>query len=246
MAIVVGDIHGDLALAKAFLSFRPDQEHVALGDFVDSRDPQTTFEQELACLDLLLGSTAILIWGNHDLAYTREQPWPCHTRFGDTARAAFESSYQAARLCGSLTPVHATADGWLCSHAGISTALTAALPDCPWGGSPSAVASWIVEEFDREFATPRRRQSTAPEGLLGEGPLFSIDWIRGGHDGFGGIFWYDERWETETPPDPRLRQVFGHTRIEGPMSKGAHVNIHIADGWWVFDTKTEELVRLER
>jgi hypothetical protein len=28
------------------------------------------------------------------------------------------------------------------------------------------------------------------------------------------------------------------------MRKGKHVNIHIEDGWWVFDTETEGFVRL--
>ncbi|KAA0894255.1 hypothetical protein [Oryzomonas rubra] len=69
MAIVIGDIHGDLPMAQAFLHYKLETEHVALGDFVDSRDPQVTFDQKLACLDLLLGSGAELLWGNHYLAY---------------------------------------------------------------------------------------------------------------------------------------------------------------------------------
>ena len=38
MAIVVGDIHGDLSMAQAFLSYKPSEIHIALGDLVDSRN----------------------------------------------------------------------------------------------------------------------------------------------------------------------------------------------------------------
>ena len=37
MAIVIGDIHGDAAMARAFLDYHPQEVHVALGDLVDSR-----------------------------------------------------------------------------------------------------------------------------------------------------------------------------------------------------------------
>jgi hypothetical protein len=79
---------------------------------------------------------------------------------------------------------------------------------------------------------------------LEKGPLFYRDWTRGGEDPFGGIFWYDPQWEPSHFPDPRFKQIFGHTKVAGPMRKGNHVNIHIEDGWWVFDTESEGFVRL--
>ncbi|KAB0669037.1 metallophosphoesterase [Oryzomonas sagensis] len=269
MAIVVGDIHGDLAMTRAFLSYKPEAEHVSLGDIVDSRDPLTPFDEELACLDLLLDSDCVLVWGNHDLAYTPERPWGDFTRHGRIndpevqawiddnqylasifeknrelyCRDIFESRYHLARQKDQVKAAHA-AGGWLCTHAGVSTALTAALPSAPWGSAdPSAIASWICEEFEREFATKARpwHESLAH---YGKGPLFCRDWTRGGEDSFGGIFWYDPQWEPSHPPDPRFKQIFGHTKVAGPMRKGNHVNIHIEDGWWVFDTETEGFVRL--
>jgi hypothetical protein len=56
MTIIIGDIHGDLAMTRAFLAYKPEVEHVSLGDIVDSRDPLKPFDEELACLDLLLDS----------------------------------------------------------------------------------------------------------------------------------------------------------------------------------------------
>ncbi|OGU15467.1 MAG: hypothetical protein A2076_19005 [Geobacteraceae bacterium GWC2_53_11] len=77
MAIIIGDIHGDIEKAKAFLDYEQDKEHVALGDYVDNVKKGITLNDELACLDLLLNSDAVLLWGNHDLAYTPENPWSC-------------------------------------------------------------------------------------------------------------------------------------------------------------------------
>jgi hypothetical protein len=35
MAIVVGDIHGDVEKVQVFLCYKPEVEHVALGDYLD-------------------------------------------------------------------------------------------------------------------------------------------------------------------------------------------------------------------
>ena len=51
MAIIVGDIHGNLEKARRFLAYRPDQPHVALGDYVDSfHEP---IEAQVATVELL-------------------------------------------------------------------------------------------------------------------------------------------------------------------------------------------------
>lgn len=253
MAIIIGDIHGDLAMANAFLAYRPNVEHVALGDLVDSRDPHTTLEEELACLDLLLASDTMLIWGNHDLAYLPEGPWECFTRFKTldasrygarseflTERQAlqgnlraqdlFEERYQLARH--RFKAAHAV-DGWLCTHAGLSTALAATLPDLPLdSGDSHYIAEWLNQEYARELTA------------ASTGPLFQIGLMRGGTSKYGGIFWYDPRWEPAYPPDPRVRQIFAHTQVEGPLKKGTWINVHIEGGWWVYDTELDDFVVL--
>lgn len=72
MAIVIGDIHGNLAKAEAFLAFRPDIEHVALGDYVDGPGGM---DQDIAVLRLLLDSSAVLLWGNHELCWLAKNPF---------------------------------------------------------------------------------------------------------------------------------------------------------------------------
>jgi len=73
MAMIIGDIHGDLAAAKAFLAYRATEARIALDDLVDSR-AGISYEEELACLELLFASDTLLHGGNHDLAYLPERP----------------------------------------------------------------------------------------------------------------------------------------------------------------------------
>ena len=81
MAIIIGDIHGDLGKAKAFLAYKPEVDHIVLGDYVDSCSAEITAVQELSCLDLLIDSEAVLLWGNHDLAYLSPSLWKFLPRF---------------------------------------------------------------------------------------------------------------------------------------------------------------------
>lgn len=51
MAIIVGDIHGGSKKARMFLEYKPEVEHVILGDLMDSRDYGVTLDDELECLE---------------------------------------------------------------------------------------------------------------------------------------------------------------------------------------------------
>src|ERR1039457_4744802 len=69
MSIIVGDIHGDVEKAKAFLAYKTEEEHVALGDYLDSYvEP---LERQLECLNLLMDSNAVLLLGNHECHYLK-------------------------------------------------------------------------------------------------------------------------------------------------------------------------------
>ncbi len=55
MAIIVGDIHGNVEKVKTFLVYKPGDVHVALGDYLDSfHEPQErkigTLHQRRCCL----------------------------------------------------------------------------------------------------------------------------------------------------------------------------------------------------
>jgi len=239
VAIIISDIHGKKEAAQAFLAYKPDEEHVCLGDIIDSRGKMITLAEERACLSLMLESSTICLWGNHELAYLPERPWPCYGNFGV---AAFEEQLNAAR--SRFLAAYAV-DGWLCTHAGVSPKLARRIsPEVIAAGS-EAIATWLNEEFIRELASSDCN-----------GPLFKIPMCRGGTDEYGGIFWFDAEGEQTQPARQVGRQIFGHTPVPTPergkswdLSGGGGepvpwINLDARKGHWVYDTKTDELVEL--
>jgi hypothetical protein len=250
MAIIVGDIHGNVEMAKAFLGYRPDQVHIALGDLVDSRK-KVDLEEEMICLDLLLQSSAVLIWGNHDLAYLPERPW---RSFGNFSELTFRDKYQANR--GRFVAAHSV-DGWLCTHASVSPHIGKLIPADALAGGVETISSWLNAEFAKQL------QTLNPDVIVGDprygfGPLFKIPVCRGGYHAFGGIFWCDFDGEQIQPDSAVGRQIFGHCPVPYPergnsfvrhdseVSEGpSWINMNaIEDGAWVYDTKTDEVVDL--
>jgi len=248
MAIVIGDIHGDAAVARAFLNYHPQEAHIALGDLVDNRK-KVDLKEEMTCLDLLLESSAVLIWGNHDLAYLPERPWRC---FGNFSEFTFRDKYQANR--GRFAAAYAV-DGWLCTHAGVSPHVAKLMPAETIASGVEAIANWINVEFAKQLLI-MNTDLVAGDPRYGFGSLFKVPLCRGGHDGFGGIFWCDFE-EEQTQPAPAVgRQIFGHCPVPYP-ERGNSFVLHgseilkgpswlnmntIEGGAWIYDTKTDEIV----
>jgi len=248
MAIIIGDIHGDLAMARAFLDYHPHDVHVALGDLVDSR-VQCDLEEETACLDLLLHSSAALLWGNHDLAYLPARPWRNYGRFGE---AAFRSQYHAhrSRFLAALA-----VDGWLLTHAGVSPRLSKLMPAVVLKSGVERIAYWLNDRFAEELQT--KNPNTVPAvARYGHGPLFQVPSCRGGCDEYGGIFWFDAFGE-QTQPAPNVGpQIFGHSPVPYPdrgnclelirgevISGPRWINLNaIEDGVWVYDTERDDII----
>lgn len=143
MAIVIGDIHGSSQMAAAFLAYLPDEEHIVLGDMVDSCKGATS-DEELACLDLLIASTAVLLWGNHDLDYLPECPW--NLDYKQNSRGQFSTRFDSAR--GRFTAAYAV-DGWLCTHAGVSPQVAQLIPSEVLAAGAASIAGWLNQEFSR-------------------------------------------------------------------------------------------------
>ncbi|MHC1699311.1 MAG: metallophosphoesterase [Geobacteraceae bacterium] len=118
MAIIVGDIHGDIEKARAFLAYKPETEHVALGDYLDSYvEP---IERQRACLQLLMDSGAVLLLGNHECHYLK------HPLFQFPGYQVDHANILQDILESNLDRFNAAyaADGWLCTHAGVNSNLT--------------------------------------------------------------------------------------------------------------------------
>jgi hypothetical protein len=264
MAIIIGDIHGDIEKVQAFLAHKPEAEHVVLGDLVDSRNMRVTLEDELACLDLIFSSGAVLLWGNHDLAYTPERPWDCFTRHRLTNDDILHYSRQSQylkRLCeenGNLTAreiltdrylthrnriraAHSS-DGWLCTHAGVAPGIADIIPAETIIAGASEIATWLNEEFHREFKIPVQITGEGPR-RYGNSPLFQIHRCRLGTDPFGGIFWFDPISEMLDPSHLVGKQIFGHTPVPYPETGSHWVNLNnFEEGIWVFDSETGNLL----
>lgn len=247
MAVIIGDIHGDIAAAKAFLAYRRTELHIALGDLVDSR-AGISYEEELACLQILLASDTLFTWGNHDLAYLPERPWKPCGRYEETV---FRDIYHQHRHRFSAA---LAIDGWLLTHAGVAPQLAKIMPADTVKAGVEAVAVWLNQEFEKQLqiAVP----GIMSDARYGHGPLFKIAVCRGGQDQYGGIFWFDESGE-QSQPAPVWPQIFGHTPVSNPQrGKGwiirdgkvvdgaPWINLNAEIGIWVYDTKADEFVEI--
>jgi hypothetical protein len=229
MAVIVGDIHGNLDKATAFLAYKPEEEHVALGDYVDSFT-EPVFRQ-IDCLQLLLDSNAVLLWGNHDLHYLAKPPFICtgyQHKFEQPYRELIEANKHRFLAAYAV-------DGWLCTHAGVAERLSKGVNDV------ETLAAYfndkMAEYIDRPFEP----------GAQG---IFGIGKGRGGEAINGGIFWFDFR--RESGIDLGIKQIFGHTETPEPVINDHYVpQSYVAldttnnkEHIYLYDTSLNQLVCL--
>ena len=235
MAIIIGDIHGNVEKVRAFLEYRQEAEHVALGDYVDSfHEPQ---ERQLEALQLLLDSKAVLLWGNHDLHYLKTAPWFCTGRQWSEewiAKYVSITNLNKKRFMAAYA-----VDGWLLTHAGCSTTLAAGLDDVTKiaGKLNRSLTEWLKKPVCFQF--PSGRLNIEPDSI------FNIGRGRGG-GGVGGIFWFDFKRETGIAAD--IKQIFGHTETKKPVVTQTYVALdttNSADTCYLYDTETNEIVKLK-
>lgn len=229
MAIIVGDIHGNLEKAQRFLAYRPDQPHLTLGDYVDSFCE--SIENQIAVVELLAVSQAVMLWGNHDLHYLTNAPWRSsgfQPQHAERLRGLFEQLLKGRRLQAAHW-----VDGWLCTHAGFAEGGNGLTPQGCCRGNTHHLADCINRHF---YASLACNQSS---------PLFNIPVARGGQAPYGGIFWLDP-FREPVRLDATYRQLFGHTEQPQPVVTERWVCLDTtnSDDIWVFDTETEALTNL--
>jgi hypothetical protein len=113
VAIICGDIHGNVEKVKTFLAYKPEAEHVAVGDYLDSFFEPVA--RQIEALQLLMSSNAVLLWGNHDLHYL-QPPLFQFAGFNLDHANVFQEILEAN--IRRFKPAY-VADGWLCTHAGV-------------------------------------------------------------------------------------------------------------------------------
>jgi len=223
MAIIVGDIHGNVEKVKAFLDYRPDQEHIALGDYVDSFfEPPA---RQLMALNLLLKSDAVLIWGNHDLHYLLNPPFIC-TGFQHGREKPLHAIIETNTH--RFVAAHVV-DGWLCTHAGVHVRLAKR-------ENESAIADRLNRKMTEYLDRPC---------MPGAQSIFAIGGGRGGKSRSGGIFWFD--FQREDGLDLAIRQIFGHTENKMPVVTESYVALDTTNNKetvYLFDTQGDVLVKL--
>lgn len=225
MALIIGDLHGNLAKARTFLDFSPGEEHVCIGDYVDSFiEPP---ERQLACLQLLVESNAVLLWGNHDIHYLPNPPWRC-SGFQALMASSFGAIFGKALKSGRLRAAH-SCDGWLCTHAGVHPEL-------------------IRRKMEPEDAAELLNEMFSGQLEAGCGPLLNISPARGGGGLFGGIFWFDTFREQVEPSTLVGKQIFGHTELKEPhvTANWACIDTTNSPHCWVFDTTSGAVVDINR
>lgn len=226
MAIIIGDIHGNLEKVNMFLEYKPGEVHVALGDYLDSfHEPQ---ERQLEVLKMLLASDAILLWGNHDFNYHVTPPF-----FSTGYQFGLEEPYREL-IMDNLTRFKAAcvADGWLCTHAGVAAWLAA--------GETDVLA--LADRFNTELATWLAAPCEAHDGI------FAIGKARGGSGirNSGGIFCFDFMRERDRLAP--VKQIFGHTEIREPVLSENYVALDTTNNrryCWLYDSVENILVRFE-
>jgi hypothetical protein len=220
MAIVVGDIHGCVEKVVAFLDYKPEEKHVALGDYLDSFSESQ--DRQLQTLRLLLNSDAVLLYGNHDLHYLLKPPFKCPGfQYGREKPYIDMLNAHKDRFLAAYA-----VDGWLCTHAGVHVRLA---------------RRQNVEQIAARLNKALRRWQD--NGTWHS--MFDIGRARDGAARVGGCFWYDFKWEDGL--DPAIKQIFGHVELKEPEITDTYVALNTSnsnDNVYLFDTAVGKLVTL--
>jgi hypothetical protein len=190
MSLVAGDIHGNEYKAKCFLEYKPEEQHVFVGDYFDSY--VATDEQIVKTFKMIADSNALMCYGNHELHYLsnahqyfkcsgiREKSVPLFTHLLSSYKDRLKASF--------------VVDDYLIVHGGLHKKLGEVFD------TVEQANTWINGEMDWYVNSP-----VIPVSLSS---IFNIGAIRGGNDAFGGIFWFTYGFEEMSN---RFNIICGHT-----------------------------------
>ena len=220
MSLVIGDIHGNYEKAKFFLEYRPTEEHIFVGDIVDSFSESK--ERILNTLELVFSSNATILAGNHDLQYFPNAYG--YTKLRCVGRKTWIELKEFFNEYHRRMKATYIVDDYIITHAGVSDALYEFILGM------HEVADICNEDLNW-FNDLLVRVESLP-------PTFNIGSSRGGSSFFGGIFWRDKSEKLE----PSFNQIFGHSKIEEPEIHNTTKTKHIINldfrQFFCYNTKT--------
>ncbi len=225
MSLIISDLHGNFAKCKAFIEYKPEEEHIILGDFMDSYCASDA--DIIATFKLTVDSKCVCLCGNHELPYLIN----AHAYFRCSGNRYSPELFHVVNMYKELLQGSLVRDNYLLVHGGLSTK-----HGKPFSNVEDA-SDWINAEFEWY-----REQPVAPESLSS---IFDIGSVRGGFQDVSGIFWCSIGHEKM---DPRFNQVVGHTCRPEPlilfegkgMNKKKHVGID-SPKFICYNTATHEL-----
>jgi calcineurin-like phosphoesterase family protein len=225
MALIISDLHGNYSKCKAFIDYKPKEEHCILGDFMDSFS--ATNEEIISTFKMAVDNNVTLLAGNHELPYLSN----AHNYFKCSGNREQRELFHCVNAYKDLLHGALVRDGYLLTHGGLSRK----------HGKPfntiEEACDWINMEFDWY-----KNQPVPPEKLSS---IFDIGSVRGGREQVSGIFWCSIGYENM---DIRFNQIVGHTCRQDPVVlfegkkdlKKCHVGID-SRKYICYNTVTNEL-----
>ncbi len=222
MSVIGSDFHGDLNKLTRFLNYLPEERHVYAGDILDSFTKSP--EEQLECLNTLLASKTILLWGNHENNY-RKKRQPCSGfkwQWYDTFMPILESNKQRFRNAYLV-------DNYIVTHAGIGEDYEE-FDNPKLQVSELNIKDGVIPLYDVGYS----RGGTKPQGSI-----FWFDHMRDGKlsDKYNQVFGHTA---SEFPIE-----------YQGVSASGTpyhHVCINTRDGdsrMWVFNTTTKMVEQVD-
>lgn len=220
MSLVISDLHGNYAKLKAFLEYKPEEEHIILGDFFDSysaSDDDIALTFKLA----MESDNVSVVVGNHETPYlpNAHSYFRCSGNRDNPMFIHLMSTYKD-RFKMSLIR-----DGFLLSHGGLSKKHGRHFETI------EEADEWINSEWKKYIERP-----VVPETIS---TVFDIGWCRGGREEVSGVLWLTFGKEKY---DHRFNQICGHTH-SSEVKTLRHENdvIHVCvdcPKYICYDTKT--------
>lgn len=225
MSLIISDLHGNYGKCEAFIEHKPEEEHIILGDFMDSFTASDA--DIIATFKLAVDSGCTLLCGNHELPYLNN----AHRYFRCSGNRYSPELFHVVNLYKDLLHGSLVRDNYLLTHGGLSKK----------HGKPfkaiEEASEWINAELNWYIAQP-----VPPESLSS---IFDIGSVRGGKQDVSGIFWCSIGYEKM---DSRFNQIVGHTSRPEPFvlfeGKGKNKKKHVSVDtlkYICYNTATHEL-----